>query len=120
MKSTLPLNLPENPGHEDARLHDVHEIARYLNITPRRVQMLVKRGVLPRAGMRGKYDLVACIHAYIEHLKKMLYHYAGFYSGKLSGKRDPRPLTGADRETPIHELPDLFELAPAGIAERPE
>lgn len=62
---------------------DVHEVARYLNMTPRRVQMLVKSGILPRPGMRGEYELIPCIHAYIEHLKDVLYRYTGIYS-KLS------------------------------------
>ena len=71
---------------------DVLKIATYLNITPRRVQMLTKRGVIPREGKRGEYNLLPCIHAYISHLKKLLYFFGGSYSARKAGPGMIRPL----------------------------
>lgn len=45
------------------------ELSEKLNVTPRRIQQLVQRGVLPRA-KRGQYDLVACAIAYIRFLQE--------------------------------------------------
>lgn len=58
----------------DQKYCDVHRVAFYLNVTPRRIQMLVKRRVLPR-DERGKYELISCIHAYLIYLKKMINHF---------------------------------------------
>lgn len=58
---------------------DVHEIAVHLNISPRRVQMLVKRGIIPR-GKRGQYELLPALHGYINHLKNMLTRFSCHYA----------------------------------------
>lgn len=44
------------------------EICEALDLTPQRVNQLAKEGVLPREG-RGKYDLVACLRAYVRYLQ---------------------------------------------------
>lgn len=46
----------------------VEQIAQVLNMTPSMVNRHVKVGGMPRVG-RGEYDLVACVHWYIDHLK---------------------------------------------------
>ena len=45
---------------------DAATLAGAFGVTVRRVQQLATDGVLPKAG-RGKYDLVACIRAYLAH-----------------------------------------------------
>lgn len=49
----------------------VAAIAQLLKLTERRVQQLVKDGVLPRP-VKGHYDPVLCVHAYIDYLKKQI------------------------------------------------
>ena len=44
-------------------------VARVLNLSERRVQQLVKEGVLPKP-IKGKYDLIACVQAYIKYLQE--------------------------------------------------
>ena len=41
-------------------LHKVAVIARFLNLTERRVQQLARDGIIPKAE-KGKYDLVRCV-----------------------------------------------------------
>ncbi len=60
---------------------NVHELAMLLNVSPRKIQMLAKKGILPKEE-RGKYEMLPCLHAYLLYLKKMIYHFAGYYSGK--------------------------------------
>jgi hypothetical protein len=43
-------------------------IARLLMLTPRRVQQLVKEGIIPKAE-RGRYELVPAVQGYIRYLK---------------------------------------------------
>lgn len=72
---------------------DVHELALFLNVTPRRIQMFVKRGILPRE-KRGLYELMPCIHAYLDYLKKMIYRFVGYYTGKHNlGRKGVNPNT---------------------------
>jgi len=47
----------------------VDVVASMCNLTPRRVQQLVAEGVLPRQH-RGKYNLSACVSAYITYLQQ--------------------------------------------------
>lgn len=49
----------------------VHEIAEILNLTPRRIQQLVREGVIPRPE-HGKYELVASVRAYVTYLQKLV------------------------------------------------
>ena len=61
---------------------DVHTLCLYLDMTPRRVQQLVVRGVIPKGDKRGEYELMPCIHAYQTYLKRLIAHFAGHYGGK--------------------------------------
>jgi len=47
-------------------------IAKLLDMTPRRVQQLVKEGILPKPIARGQYEIIPCVVAYIKHLKASL------------------------------------------------
>jgi phage terminase Nu1 subunit (DNA packaging protein) len=49
----------------------VAAIAQLLNLTERRIQQLVKDNILPRP-VKGYYEPVHCVHAYIEYLKKQI------------------------------------------------
>jgi hypothetical protein len=46
-------------------------VAAMCSLTPRHVQRLVADGVMPRAE-RGKYNLAACVRAYIAHLQRSI------------------------------------------------
>lgn len=61
---------------------DVHTLALYLNMTPRRVQQLVRRGVIEKGDKRGVYELIPCLHNYQNHLKRLVSRYALFYAHK--------------------------------------
>lgn len=49
-------------------LCSVKDVASMLNVSERRVQQLVKEGILP-GSVNYRYDLVACGKAYIEHVE---------------------------------------------------
>jgi phage terminase Nu1 subunit (DNA packaging protein) len=51
--------------------YPVQAIAQMLKLTERRVQQLVKDGILPRPD-QGNYDAINCIHAYIDYLRKLV------------------------------------------------
>ncbi|MCK9420621.1 MAG: hypothetical protein M0R70_14715 [Nitrospirae bacterium] len=66
--------MPNNDGHETARLTmtpgllgSVNVLARFMNLTPRRVQQLAKEGIIAKA-RPGGYDVVRCLSMYIAHL----------------------------------------------------
>ena len=50
-------------------LYPLATIAKILNLSERRVQQLVKEGILPKTE-KGKYDLIACVRAYIKYLQE--------------------------------------------------
>lgn len=52
-----------------AEYRDVDVVAKFLNITPRRIQQLANEGVIPK-GARGKYHLVGSIRGYIKYLQE--------------------------------------------------
>jgi phage terminase Nu1 subunit (DNA packaging protein) len=52
--------------------HSVETIAKLLDMTSRRVQQLVKEGVIPRPKSRGQYEIMPCVVGYIRHLNAML------------------------------------------------
>jgi hypothetical protein len=63
-----------NRAHEVARfertpglLGSVHDLARYMGVTPRRVQQLAKEGIIEKAG-RGGYDIIRCLAMYVAYL----------------------------------------------------
>ncbi|GBE37466.1 MAG TPA: hypothetical protein ENH40_06080 [Nitrospirae bacterium] len=49
---------------------DVQRIAKLLNLSERRVQILADEGILPRVS-RGRYDPLICTHAYIRYIKEL-------------------------------------------------
>lgn len=53
-------------------LHKVAVIARFLNLTERRVQQLAREGILPKPD-KGKYDLVRCVQTYVRYLQERAY-----------------------------------------------
>lgn len=59
-------------------------IAKLLNITERRLQQLVKEGIVPKAG-RNQYPLAGCIRGYVKYLQ------AGHVAGEV--EVDPERLT---------------------------
>lgn len=59
-----------------AEYRDVEIVAKFLNLTPRRVQQLAADGVIPR-GERGKYHLVGAIRGYIKFLQERIEARAG-------------------------------------------
>lgn len=57
------------PEYSDTELCSVHVVSLHLHMSVRRVQQLARCGILPR-GKRGRYPLLACLGAYLEHLRK--------------------------------------------------
>ncbi|WP_374349184.1 hypothetical protein [Chitinimonas sp.] len=51
----------------------VDTLGKLLDLTPRRIQQLVKEGVLPRPIERGQYEVVACVRTYVRHLSTLRY-----------------------------------------------
>ena len=49
----------------------IDQIAHLLQLTPRMVNLHAKEHGMPRID-RGQYDIVACVHWYIEYLKKLI------------------------------------------------
>lgn len=54
------------------RLYPVGVIAKLLNVSDRRVQQMVKEGIIPKA-QRGKYDLIACVQGYVKYLQDLAF-----------------------------------------------
>lgn len=75
---------------------DVQTLSRCLDISPRRVQQLVKAGVIPR-GKRGEYELQQCLHSYIRHLHELLYGFSGRFwtRGRVTDRQERRELITA-------------------------
>lgn len=48
----------------------IAEVAKFCNISPRRVQQLVQEG-MPKGAKRGEYSVAACGHWYIKHLQTL-------------------------------------------------
>ena len=51
--------------------YPVSAIAALLKLSERRIQQLVKDGILPRP-IKSQYDPIACVHSYIDYLKKLI------------------------------------------------
>jgi hypothetical protein len=58
----------------------------WLDMTPRRVQVLVKRGIIPRV-RHGQYDLREAVRAYVRHARRLTSALGG-HAGMIL-KRDP-------------------------------
>ena len=59
------------PDSSPPQTYPVQAIARLLKLSERRVQQLVKDGILPRP-VKGEYGAIDCVHAYIDYLKKLI------------------------------------------------
>lgn len=94
--------MPKDDHHEFARLAwspgmlgSVHDLAGYMNLSPRRVQQLAASGVIEKA-RPGGYDLVRCLAMYVAHLAEWraaaelpctiadFSHYFGLTQGQIS------------------------------------
>ena len=53
-------------------LHKVTVIAKFLNLTERRVQQLARDGIIPKPE-KGKYDLIRCVQKYVHYLQERAY-----------------------------------------------
>lgn len=60
------MKAPHAAAPPQVQIQGVQVIGRLLNLTVRHVQRLARDGVLPTVG-RGRYPLVACVHAYIKY-----------------------------------------------------
>ncbi len=84
-------------------LHKVAVIARFLNLTERRVQQLARDGIIPKAE-KGKYDLVRCVQHYVRYLQDRAY-------GNADAPRD----THHERARLIKAQADKTELEVAAL-----
>lgn len=75
--------------------YGVDVIARLLNVTPRRVQQLVKDGVIPKAS-RGKYTLVGSVQGYVKFLQEKLQDPGGETRTNLNEERTRKTKAEAD------------------------
>ncbi len=55
--------------HTSRQLVSIKELSEWLNLTPRRIQQLVKRGVIPK-NKRGLYPLQDAVRSYIVFIRK--------------------------------------------------
>ena len=81
-----------------SQMYPVQAIAQLLKLTERRVQQLVKDGILPRP-VQGNYDAIACVHGYIDYLRKLV---AG--SGELTLTDERTRLTKYQADLAEREL----------------
>jgi hypothetical protein len=45
-----------------------NNLAQCFQVSPSTIRLLAKTGVLPKIG-HGRFDLIACVRAYVEHMK---------------------------------------------------
>lgn len=77
----------------------VTTLARLFNLTERRVQQLARDGVIPKPE-KGRYDLIACVQAYIKYLQD-----------RATGRGDIEPQdTYAERARLLKAQADKTEL----------
>jgi phage terminase Nu1 subunit (DNA packaging protein) len=97
---------------------DVHKVAAFLNVTPRRVQQLVKEG-MPR-GARGQYDPIKCGAWYVRYLQAAIEKKTTADGGGYITLREERTrLARAKRELKEIELAKkLGTLVPIADIER--
>jgi len=58
----------------------VHDIAKFCQVTPRRVQQLVKEKLLPMPEKAGEYDFMSTVHAFIAYLHRLQRGEAGDFA----------------------------------------
>ncbi|HJD55084.1 MAG TPA: hypothetical protein LFW21_00130 [Rickettsia endosymbiont of Pyrocoelia pectoralis] len=49
-------------------LYSILELGKWLNLSDRRIQLLVKNKIIPKS-VKGKYDLKICTQSYIKYLQ---------------------------------------------------
>ena len=54
----------------------VKELKKYLDLSERRIYQLIKQGVIEKEES-GDYDLLKCLHSYINYLRMMVFKYTG-------------------------------------------
>ncbi len=74
--------------------YPVSIIAKLLDLSPRRIQMLVREGVIP-APVKREYDLIGCTQGYVRYLRKLC---EGQGSLTLTDVRIRKELARAERE----------------------
>lgn len=87
-------------------LHKVAVIARFLNLTERRIQQLARDGIIPKPD-KGKYDLVRCVQQYVQYLQERAY-----------GSGDTPHDTHLERARLIKAQADKTELEVAAMREQ--
>lgn len=86
--------------------YPVATIAEILNLTPRRVQQLVKEKIIPKA-VHGEYELFGCIKGYIMYLQE-----------RTSGREVTTADAHAERTRLLKAQADKTELEVAQIKEK--
>jgi len=59
----------------------VQELSLYLNLSPRRIQQLAQRGIIPEPANRGRYNLLLSLHGYIQYLRQQVAAFSGMQGG---------------------------------------
>lgn len=95
----------------EGTLSTVHAVAHALKVEIRTVQSLAARGLIPKAA-HGRYDVIACVHGYIDYLRTEL---AGYRSSRLGDSKGGSKGSGgldlaAERARLAHEQADGQEL----------
>ena len=75
---------------------NVETVAKAMNVTPRRVQQLVKEG-MPKGAARGEYDLGACLIWYVRYLQAALERGAQGAAGVSAEERNRLSRAQAER-----------------------
>lgn len=81
----------------------VDVVAGLFGLTPRRIQQLVKEGVLPR-GERGRYNLAACVRAYVAFLQLKL------HEAQSSQRSSARDALAEDKALKVRAERELVEM----------
>ena len=88
-----------------SKSYTIKELAEELDISQRRVNQLVQKGILQRSP-DGLFDKT-CIAAYLRHLRLTIAHYSGKTRGKPSKKTTLlplKPLTPEQKEANMQRL----------------
>ena len=75
---------------------NVETVAKAMNVTPRRVQQMVKEG-MPKGAARGEYDLGACLIWYVRYLQAALERGAQGAAGVSAEERNRLSRAQAER-----------------------
>jgi phage terminase Nu1 subunit (DNA packaging protein) len=100
------------PDEVECAIVTVEQLARLLDVTPRRVQQLVAKGRLRKAA-HGHYSLLPAIQGYIRHLKQQIASGSG---AALTTERARLAREQADRVA-MQNAVQRKELAPLSLIE---